>query len=97
MWIKVWQRWAHGEYKESCDYHEVSGTEDILELIQEINETHDWSDKFRGSQYEIIEAPPKKWFEKQIAFHNAEAKAHLKIVKKYQQELLVKKINKVEV
>jgi hypothetical protein len=67
MWIKVWERWAHGENKEYCDYHEVVDKEDATEMIYELNLHHEWSDKFRGCQYEGVEQPPKEWLKKEIA------------------------------
>jgi len=66
MWIKVWQRWAHGEYKESCTYHEVEADTDIENVLDFKNQANEWSDKYRGSFYEVIQSPPEKWLKVEI-------------------------------
>jgi hypothetical protein len=87
MWIKVWQRWASGEYEDSCTYHEVEDETSIKELIEELNESHEWSDKFRGSQYRKVDAPPKKWLQTEVSNHDYAAATHTKLAKRYRKML----------
>lgn len=66
MWIKVWVTWAWGSDKNSPDYYEVETNDDIEDVIHTVNESNEWSDKYRGAKYEVIDAPPVKWLVKEI-------------------------------
>lgn len=78
MWIRVWQSWAHGEYKNHSTYHEVYDEDELKSLLSEFNDQWEWSDKYRGSKFEVVEFPPVEFLEKEIKRLNADAVYSLK-------------------
>ena len=67
MWLKYRDKWASG-MKTEWDYYDVGSDkqEYIDDFLTEESNKHNWSDKFRGLDYEIIDKPPKEYLVKLI-------------------------------
>lgn len=69
-WLKYNHKWAWGDSKD-FDYIRYNGKDDdesICEFIQdfELCKEHNWSDKYRGIDYELVDKPPVEWIKKEI-------------------------------
>jgi hypothetical protein len=63
LFLKYRHKFAHGYG--NWEYTEEYG-HDIDYLNETLQREHDWSDKYRGMDVEVIECPPKEWLEKRI-------------------------------
>lgn len=63
------ENWASGngkwEYK-LIGYEDEIDKEWIEEMIEEIHSHHNWSDKYRGIDYEIVDYPGHEWMKRHI-------------------------------
>lgn len=65
MFLKFRHNWAHSkgdwEYK-LLSFSDDPWTEEELEAeVAEMTTEHEWSDKYRGIDYETILTPPREW------------------------------------
>lgn len=61
MWIKYKHGFASGQDRE-WSYQEFNGynlKDDLEEAVEYIESEYDWSDKYRGIEYEVVDLPPK--------------------------------------
>jgi len=58
IWAKVWTTWAWWTTKNHPDYIEVYSMNELEERLTQIDQDHSYSDKYRGTEYEIIDHPP---------------------------------------
>jgi hypothetical protein len=70
MWLKYKHKHAWGIDKE-WSWRELGGSAkdaeaDAKEVLHELSEEHNWSDKYRGIDYEIVEYPPVIIIEEEI-------------------------------
>jgi hypothetical protein len=61
MWMKWHHKWAHGskewEWKDlDCSPEDAQTC--AQEAVETLAEEYNWSDKYRGIDYEIVEFPP---------------------------------------
>lgn len=69
-WLKYKHKWAWG-HSQNFEYIQYVGEEDkesIRNFILDyaIHEEHNWSDKYRGINYELVDKPPDEWIKKEI-------------------------------
>lgn len=69
-WLRYKHKWAWGE-SSSFDYIRYYGKEDdqsIREFIEdaELCKENQWSDKYRGISYELVDRPEGEWITREI-------------------------------
>src|SRR5271169_6218808 len=65
MWIKYQHGFAsHKGNMEWRELSEMSESDDIEYIVEEIEAEHSWSDKYRGCTYEVVDSAPG-WIIKQ--------------------------------
>lgn len=68
MFIHFKHKWASGHGQE--DYRllyedDLEDGEPTRELLDSITEENNWSDKYRGIDYDLVERPPQKWLDRE--------------------------------
>lgn len=98
-WLRYKHKWAHGSdcewtYLRLSDYQYANffaeGSEQTEEdFIEEYELCSDWnySDKYRGIDYEVVDRAPRKFIEKSIKNAKAMAVHYNEVVKKLTKEL----------
>jgi len=72
VFLQYNHKWAHGHNKPEYMFiglFEESialTTIDVESILEEIVSEHNWSDKYRGIDYELSTNVPKEWLEKNI-------------------------------
>jgi hypothetical protein len=62
----------------------------LQEIIMELAEEYNYSDKYRGVDYDIINRPPDKWLEHQIDRMTNQIEYNKSMINKYKNLLMVK-------
>jgi hypothetical protein len=67
MWIKYTHTFASGEVTwEWADIGSDTSKEAVEDFLTELQREYDWSEHYRGVDYEIIELPPREILQKRI-------------------------------
>lgn len=89
MWLKYRHKWSHGCDK-SFSYKDVDNAskEEIDSILSELSDEFDYSEHYRGINYELVEYPPASVIEAEIKaaqnsieWYNKRVKHLKKIVK----------------
>lgn len=88
MWLRYKHKWASGmksswKYVEWDDgYNKTKKDEHNFIEDMDLCKDHNWSDKYRGIDYDLIECPPKEYLEKLIANHERSIEYKKKAIKR---------------
>jgi len=97
IWVRYRHRFAYGidkkwQYTEiPCeDYIKKVGYDDIGSWLMEeerVGESHDFSDKYRGIEYDKVDNPPVDEIMSRLNRHRSYVKYHKEMIIKYQKML----------
>lgn len=81
LWLKYKHKFAYGSDKE---WSWVIIEYDLESSLEELSEEFNWSEHYRGMDYEVVEIPPLEVLEKEI-------KSAEKTVENYQRRVVLLK------
>ncbi len=68
IWIKWWVNWAWGDTSDTPNYRLLPENEVDEYFEDEVAPKFNWSDKYRGITWEVIDKPSVKWIEREIKY-----------------------------
>ena len=75
-WASGSEDWEYKDFTFSSRETPESLDEGLKEHFDEVSRQNEWSDKYRGIEWDIIENPPLKWVVRQIQHSKAMAVYH---------------------
>ena len=66
--LKYRDKWSHGY--SPYQYTTFHSEEDREYILEDIKRNSDWSDKYRGVEWEVVDKPPQTWVESEILESN---------------------------
>ena len=66
MWLKYHHKFADGPGEEEWTYIGYTTADGAKEIVLELEQEYEWSEHYRGIDYDVVAAPPTDILEKEI-------------------------------
>ena len=81
VWIKYRHKFASG-VGDGFEYEECYNT-GLESFLDGIKQEFDWSDKYRGVEYEFVDVPPRDFLEQKISYLESDIDYANDCIKRY--------------
>jgi hypothetical protein len=89
MWLKYRHNFA--DAKGEWEYHSIGNTasskEELFDYCQELKQKYDWSEHYRGIDYDLVKIPPEEVLKEKLIEAKAKMISYQNMIAELEEEI----------